>query len=112
MTKIEAVRRSVVHWEENVDGLKNDGEFENDLYRFQWNVGYREYMYNSDSCSLCCKYIDDCVDCPLCKSGNYCECEDSLWERCKDAETKEDALDAAKNMLVALKKILKGLEGN
>jgi hypothetical protein len=93
--KVQAIKDSIVHWEENVEILKR-GEV------------LSQFLYKAETCPLCKlngweSYADgnDCRNCPLALRKMECEKHDSPWKIFRNHETVENA----QNMVLALKSL-------
>ena len=94
LTRKEALRRSIEHWQENYD-LAKAGYL---------NIGHIQ----EDKCALCSLYsgANDCVGCPLFEEGYGCDEIGSPWRTVYMAiEFEGNVKDAAHTMLTVLRDI-------
>jgi hypothetical protein len=108
MTKEQAIKESIEHWERMiawVEGLKNkeakpNGEFmKQQLGEYWWGI----------YCPLCQKYdddnLDECIDCPLVEINESCDRADSTWGKVARSYTWGTWLKNAYKMLEVLRSL-------
>ena len=104
--KIRAIRKSIIHWQENVDKIIKCKSY----------VQKKTCSYSSIDCALCNlmeNYGGECTQCPLEYNGYGCFRWKSPYSNFCDAMEKETALARAKNMVKVLREILeKELKNN
>lgn len=114
--RTEAIKKSIAHWQANVDRLKEwdaSGEEISSAVDGKMYVWYTRnstviepIFYDSLHCDLC-KTYKYCQDCPLSNIEQHrCKHELSPWRACYDAETNKEIIKAAENMLLALQSLL------
>ena len=89
MDRLEAIQKSIKHWEENVKAIRGDG-----VVSFNRTVS---------ACALCTEYqregINGCGECPLKELGQECHNTNSAWQ-----DTRSRSVISCQNMLDVLKR--------
>lgn len=112
MTTLEAIDKSINHWEKNLKALKKANWVGKDSGHSRRWVNKRGDIiasFDSSDCALCL-FFDDCEygdeRCSLAEYGYGCD-EDtnpkSPWLQCLEAAGKKAIVKAADNMLKALR---------
>jgi hypothetical protein len=105
MTKKQAIKESIAHWERMIKYMKRRRRFI-DVYTMKMESG--EAWLGKD-CALCTEYYksDDtencCMDCPLDDAEHCCFDDVGLWEQVQYATDRKSRIKAMENMLVVLK---------
>lgn len=112
--ELQAIKESIIHWRDNVSRLKLADDWRIEIVKhtlLEWwtdaNSDKVIAYFNAGHCQLCMAYrhIDDCSNCPLFRSGDWCKPENSAWRKCANAKGNKEIISAAENMV----KVLEGL---
>jgi len=108
MTELEALDKSIKHWEDNVKALKKNNRIEesfNNAKHWWYNEdGEMIASFSNLDCALCTYWNNTCTMCCLFHYAKGC-CPSSAWGICNMADGKHQILKAAKNMVAELKKV-------
>lgn len=102
--KIKAIEKSIKHHEENLKlARKEKGDFRNSNCYVK--IGDKTIFYGGKHCALCLLCYSHCDLCPV---NNFREDEcGTTWRMLLESSTKREFINAEKEMIKVLKKVLK-----
>ncbi len=107
----EAILESIAHHKDNLEKLKVATDFNNMLWCHKFMLGQVLVAYGNDGCALCRMFVrsgsDGCPKCPLAIAGFKCDTPESSWTKLRNAETKQQAIEAEEGMIKVLRSLIK-----
>lgn len=113
--ELKAIKESIIHWRDNVSRLKLADKLGIEIVRGtiweQWiDISTTKVIayFNAGHCRLCMVYrhSDDCSNCPLFRSDNWCKPENSAWRKCVSAQGNKEIISSTENMVSVLESLL------
>jgi len=95
-------KESIKHWEIMIEWVRTQNkDADHNLFLMERKI---KMNWRSEYCPYCAKH-DICLDCPISKSGNCCNDENSIWRMIDDSATWSEWLIHAKKMLSMLESL-------
>ena len=107
MTKIQAIKASIEHWQRMIAWAEKQPDWE-EKKSFSMNKAIGEHWYGTN-CPLCWKYtINNCFNCPLSKKYGFCSSNNkrNLWFFVTNSYNWGEWLINAKKFIKQLKSLL------